>query len=126
MIAGIAPAAFAERCGALWCPEGDARELTGLTVDSRTVHPGDLFVAVRGEQVDGHDYVAKAQAQGASAALVQRRLPLAFSQLVAEDTEHVLAEFAAMTREAYEGVLVGITGSAGKTTAKNMLCAVLG
>ena len=126
MISGIAPAAFAERCGALWCPQGDAPELTGLTVDSRKVLPGDLFVAVKGEQVDGHDYVAKAQAQGASAALVQRRLPLAFSQLVAEDTEHVLAEFAAMTREAYEGVLVGITGSAGKTTAKNMLCAVLG
>ena len=126
MIAAISPAALAERCGGRWHPEGKSSFLSGLALDSRKIAPGDLFVAIPGAKVDGHDYVAAAQRQGAAAALVNRHVSLPIPQIVAENTELALAEFAAMVREHYHGVLVGVTGSAGKTTAKNMLQAVLG
>ena len=99
--------------------------ISGLAIDSRRVTPGDLFVALSGERVDGHDFVASAFDQGAHAALVQRPVAGAGAQLLVDDTAAAVAAFAAKVRAAYQKVLVGITGSAGKTTTKNLLASIL-
>ena len=98
--------------------------------DSRGVKPGQLFVALRGERFDGHEFVAAAAAAGASAALVDERwmqtcsaapLPL----LVVDHTRLALGSLAAAWRARFALPLIGITGSNGKTTVKEMCAAVL-
>lgn len=105
---------------------GDASvTVTGLAIDSRAVKPGDLFVAIHGARVDGHDYVAAAAQAGAAALLVQREVSADLPQLRVTDIEAAVAAVGRLARADFDGVLVGITGSAGKTTAKNLLAAVL-
>ncbi len=98
--------------------------------DSRAVAPGQLFVALRGEHFDGHDFVAQAAAAGAAAALVDTRwadsqttaaLPLA----VVDDTRLALGTLAAAWRARFTLPLIGVTGSNGKTTVKDMCAAIL-
>jgi UDP-N-acetylmuramoyl-tripeptide--D-alanyl-D-alanine ligase len=98
--------------------------------DSRSVVPGQLFVALRGERFDGHDYVAQALGAGASAALVDAQwaaaqqassLPL----LVVDDTRLALGRLAAYWRARFDIPLIGVTGSNGKTTVKEMCAAIL-
>jgi UDP-N-acetylmuramoyl-tripeptide--D-alanyl-D-alanine ligase len=100
----------------------------GYSIDSRTLNPGDLFIALPGERFDGHDYVAAALEKGAVAALVQedrkaegdpRRL------LHVEDTLHALQSLGAAARRLWGKPLLAVTGSAGKTTTKEMLAHLL-
>ncbi|MGJ7441365.1 UDP-N-acetylmuramoyl-tripeptide--D-alanyl-D-alanine ligase [Aquipuribacter sp. MA13-6] len=118
--------------GTLVAPEqGELPPLSGVAVvDSRAVAPGDLFVGLPGEHVDGADYVAAAFAAGAAAALVQRAPadtppgPV----VVVEDGVAALTTLAAHSHARLRDaglVTVGITGSAGKTTCKDLLAAVL-
>jgi UDP-N-acetylmuramoyl-tripeptide--D-alanyl-D-alanine ligase len=100
-------------------------EFAGVCTDSRTLRPGDLFVALRGEHFDGHDYVTKAQGDGAAAALVSVAAADILPQLVVADTQRALGLLGAYNRQLYSGPLVAITGSSGKTTVKNMVHAVL-
>ena len=126
MIAPLPVTELAACCGAtLHGVVGSLSDVTGLAIDSRRVGPGDLFVAIPGERFDGHDFVATAFERGAHAALVQRPVDAMGPQLVVTDTEAAVASFAARIRAAYSGVLVGITGSAGKTTTKNLLTSIL-
>jgi UDP-N-acetylmuramoyl-tripeptide--D-alanyl-D-alanine ligase len=105
---------------------------TGYSIDSRTAAPGDLFFAVRGERLDGHDYVAAALERGAVAAVVSRAkvasLPdavLAVPLLIAEDTLLALQALALHVRRQWGKRVVAITGSAGKTTTKEAIAAAL-
>lgn len=127
MIESLTIERVADAMGAKVRRQADASNTTihGLAIDSRDVVPGDLFAAIPGARVDGHDYVAMAAERGAAAALVQRPVDVALPQLVISDVEMALADFGRLIRAGYDGVLVGITGSAGKTTAKNMLAEVL-
>lgn len=100
-------------------------EFTGVTTDSRAICQGDLFVALCGENFDGHDFLGQAGAAGAAAALVSRPLPSSLPQLQVEDTQIALGRLGAYNRSLYEGPLVAITGSSGKTSVKNMVRAVL-
>lgn len=97
----------------------------GATQDSRKVSAGQLFVALPGAHVDGHDYVAKAAEMGAAAALVQRQLDVAIPQLVVENVELALQQAATAWRQALDVRVAAITGSCGKTTVKQMLAAIL-
>ena len=125
MIAPLSVADFAAQCGGeLHHAFDPSLEVSGLAIDSRQVKPGDLFVALSGSQVDGHDYVALAFERGASAALVQQAMGGDLPQVLVQDAEAALMTFGTMSRAAYAGILVGITGSAGKTTAKNMLAEI--
>jgi UDP-N-acetylmuramoyl-tripeptide--D-alanyl-D-alanine ligase len=106
---------------------------TGCSIDSRTVAPGELFFAVRGERHDGHDFVATAIDRGAVAAVVSRAraatLPdavLAMPLLIAEDTLIALQALAAHVRRQWGKRVVAVTGSAGKTTTKEAIAAALG
>ena len=101
----------------------------GVSFDSRSVRLGDLFVAISAER-DGNDYVAAARDAGAAFALVSRGRALdGFSCVEVEDTTHALAqlgrEFRARLTESVNGRVIGITGSAGKTSTKNLVTAVL-
>ena len=93
--------------------------------DSRADCTGALFVALRGERFDGHDYVATAQARGAAAALVDHPLPLDLPQWVVADTRLALGSLAAAWRARFPGRVAAVTGSNGKTTVKEMLAAIL-
>lgn len=109
---------------------GQAGMLTGVSIDSRTVRPGDLFVALRGEMLDGHDFVADAFAHGAGAALVARPVEAgggagAGAQVVVEDPVAALTALAAHVRDTVDPFVVGVTGSVGKTTTKDLIAAVL-
>ncbi len=121
-------AEVAQAVGASLPPGADgSATVTGVTLDSRAVAAGDLFVAVAGERVDGHDFLDAAAAAGAVAALTTRPggpLPA----LVVDDTVAGLGRLAALVhaRLAAAGLLtVGITGSSGKTSTKDLLGQVL-
>jgi UDP-N-acetylmuramoyl-tripeptide--D-alanyl-D-alanine ligase len=105
---------------------GDA-QFSGVSTDSRSVKAGDLFVALRGERFDGHDFLGIAAQARAAAAMVDRRYggeyPL--PALVVEDTRRSLGSLARYWRARFAPALVAITGSNGKTTVKEMLAAIL-
>ena len=102
------------------------RELRGLVIDSRLVEPDFAFAAIPGERVDGHDYVAKAFELGAACCIVERDIPDAQGCLIVVDsTAKAMARLAEGYRKTLGIPVVGITGSVGKTTAKEMISSVL-
>jgi len=105
---------------------GDASAVaTGVAIDSRAVRPGDLFVALRGARVDGHDFVTQAAAAGATVALVAHPVEAAVAQVVVPDTVAALQTVAAAERARAPYRLAAVTGSIGKTTTKEILVAFL-
>ena len=100
--------------------------VTSVVTDSREAVPGSLFVCIAGERVDGHDYAARAVEQGAVAVLAARPLEgLSVPVLLVQDTVRALGAVAALWRGKSSARVVGITGSAGKTTVKELLAHVL-
>lgn len=102
----------------------------GYSIDSRSVERGDLFFALRGPRFDGHEFVSQALERGAAAAVVKERfvagdLQNASVLIPVPDPEQALQQLARAVRGRWTGRLIGVTGSAGKTTAKEMLAAVL-
>lgn len=101
----------------------------GVSTDTRTLVPGQLFVALRGERFDGHDFVVKALQQGAAAAMVDAAWAAANDSvaplLVVSDTRLALGRLAAHWRSKFDIPLVAVTGSNGKTTVKEMSAAIL-
>ena len=101
----------------------DARYLRVVT-DTRSVQSGDLFVALKGERFDAHDFVAEAAAKGAVGALVSHRVDAPITQLVVPDTLIGLQALAASWRADFDPPVIAVTGSNGKTTTKQLLAAV--
>lgn len=100
--------------------------LTVAVTDSREAAPGALFVCIPGSRVDGHDFVPAAVALGASAVLASKPLPDAgVPVLLVEDTVRALGSIAALWRDKTRAKVVGVTGTAGKTTLKEVLAQVL-
>jgi len=93
--------------------------------DSRALEAGALFVALRGERFDGHEFVPEAQRQGAAGALVERQVAVSLPQVIVPDALAGLTAFAAAWRSDFDGTVIGITGSNGKTTVKEMTGAIL-
>src|SRR5580704_7513600 len=106
--------------------------LAGVSIDSRTVRGGELFIAIHGPSHDGHDYVEGALGRGAIGAMVAESAAGRFSEavrakcLVVADTFVGLKQFARAVREEWGGKIAGVTGSVGKTTTKEILAALLG
>ena len=118
----------AEHCD---CDDLETVTATSVVTDSRQVVDGALFVAIAGEHVDGHDFVDAAARQGAAAALVEREIKSApIAQIVVPDTVAALGALAKANLEARKAIdepftIIGITGSVGKTTTKDLLHALL-
>jgi UDP-N-acetylmuramoyl-tripeptide--D-alanyl-D-alanine ligase len=102
----------------------------GYSIDSRTVQNGELFFAIRGIRHDGHEFIGEALERGAAAAIVEATSPklagLSSGRLIrVQDTTRALQDLALAVRRKWSGRIVGITGSAGKTTTKEMIAAIL-
>lgn len=101
-----------------------------ISIDSRTLQSGDLFFAIRGPRFDGHDFVAQAYEQGACGAVVSERrdsypVPLGKGLIYVPDTTQALQDVAAFVRKLWNGPVIGITGSTGKTTTKDFIATLL-
>lgn len=118
--------AVAEITGGYLMQNGASVEFQGISTDSRTVQPGDLFVPLRGDRFDGHDYLTQAIQRGAAACLSEEVLGgLLVPVVKVADTLKALGDLAAAVRRQFAGPVVGITGTSGKTTCKEMLAAIL-
>lgn len=115
--------AFARSCGGRL--QGPDRPFSAVSSDTRTLTAGELFVALRGERFDGNEFLGKALAAGAAGALVSREQPLALAQIVVPDTLVALQSAARAWREGFHVPVVGVAGSNGKTTTKEMTAAIL-
>ena len=114
-------------CGGRLCGEGDfSAELGSVVIDSRAISAGDFFVAYKGERVDGHDYISAAFDRGAVCCLAQR-VPEGETRplLLVPDVQTALEQICAEYRRDLRLPVIGITGSVGKTSAKEMISAVL-
>lgn len=110
--------------------EFDANELAaGYSIDSRTIQPGEIFFAVKGERLDGHDFVEQALERGAVAAVIADERAAAFAVksrlLCVHDTLAALQQLGAAVRRVWGKKLIAITGSAGKTTTKEVIAHLL-
>jgi UDP-N-acetylmuramoyl-tripeptide--D-alanyl-D-alanine ligase len=106
---------------------GGDPEFNGVSTDTRTLRPGDLFVALRGERFDGHGFLGQAKASGAVAAMVDRKYSGEFPMpvLVVEDSRLALGTLARDWRARFSPRLIAVAGSNGKTTVKEMLASIL-
>lgn len=96
-------------------------EATGLAIDSRSLRKGDLFLALKGENHDGHDFASKAVEAGAVALIVERKLELDIPQVIVDDCFRALYKLAEAARVRTKAKVIGVTGSVGKTGTKEML-----
>src|SRR4051812_25690699 len=101
-----------------------AAQVTGWSVDTRTLAPGDLFFALRGPNHDGNLHVAQALAQGAAAAIADGSV-MGSGILNVPDSLAALQQLAARVRQEWNGKVVGVTGSAGKTTTKDVIAEMM-
>ncbi len=127
-------------------PQGDNREIRDASIDSRRVTPGSIFIALPGERVDGHDFVREAFSQGASVALISQDISSEYLQLdlrkgwktdqsisigdapiclIVEDSLKAMQQIARFWRRHLDLIVIGITGSVGKSTTKEMVAEVL-
>src|SRR5262245_50318786 len=102
-------------------------QVARVSTDSRKISPGDLFVAIKGDRFDGHEYLPEVAAKGAVAAIVERgRTRLSILPMIAvEDTRKALGHLAARYRRDFQLPLIAVAGSNGKTTTKELIAAVL-
>ncbi len=99
---------------------------TGVSIDSRQVKPGHVFIALIGERFDGHDFIKTAELAGAVAIVCHRRMPdVAVPQWIVPDTLQALAMIAAHHRQQLDAQVIALTGSNGKTTVKDMIASIL-
>jgi UDP-N-acetylmuramoyl-tripeptide--D-alanyl-D-alanine ligase len=113
----------AEICGGRVRGEPQGIRVSGVATDSREINPGELFIALTGEQHDGHEFLAAARDAGAAAAVVSRpdEAPQGLPLIVVADTLEALGAIAGAHRAAMQARVVAITGSTGKTSTKDML-----
>ena len=108
---------------------GEDKSFTSVSIDTRSLQSGALYFALKGENFDGHEFIKQAQQSGAVAAVVSEVCVedslTGLSQIQVDDTRKALGRLAAAWRKAFRGTVVGITGSNGKTTVKEMTAAIL-
>jgi len=114
---------FARACGGELI--GPDRAYAGVSSDTRTIKPGELFVALRGPRFNANEFVEAAAAAGAAGAVVDSRTDNALAQILVGDTLDALTRAAVTWREGFELPVIGVAGSNGKTTVKEMTASIL-
>lgn len=123
MIGSISLANLAHKYGGVLLePDCSLRE---LSIDSRTIGSGQAFVALKGDNFDGHEYLQTAIEQGASALVTERVLPQRAPQWIVKNSLRALGHISVENRNLFDGKLIALTGSNGKTTVKEMIASVL-
>ncbi len=103
------------------------KKVTGISIDTRSLKKGDLFIAIIGENFDGHDFINSAIKKGASGIIVSKKtIARDFEGLYVDDTIKALQNLAVFSRKRFKGKVISITGSNGKTSTKNMMSEILG
>ena len=97
----------------------------GISIDTRTLEPEDIFVALKGPYKDGHDYLKQAQEKGAAACVVQRDVSLKKPYILVDDCYEFLDKLGSFQRKLFKGKVIGLTGSNGKTTTKDIIYTLL-
>lgn len=106
--------------------QGQDRPFSGISTDSRRIQAGNVFVALRGEKFDGHEYVGQVEKLGAVAAVVDHYVEgTQLTQIIVADTTKAFGSIGAAYRNQFKGPVIGVTGSGGKTTVKGMLHHIL-
>jgi UDP-N-acetylmuramoyl-tripeptide--D-alanyl-D-alanine ligase len=107
--------------------ESEPREITGVSTDTRTLQPGNFYVALKGEKYDGHDFIPQAIEKSVRGVVISRHLDLPHGICVVkvDDTTEALKKIANGYRRSLKGQVIAVVGSNGKTTCKNMLATVL-
>jgi UDP-N-acetylmuramoyl-tripeptide--D-alanyl-D-alanine ligase len=114
---------FARSCGGTL--QGTDREFSGVSSDTRTLGRGELFIALRGPRFNANEFLAAAAAAGAAGAVVEAQQPVTLAQIVVPDTQAALERAGTHWRAQFPIPLVGVAGSNGKTTAKEMTASIL-
>lgn len=104
---------------------GESLDVSGISIDTRTLSDGELYVAIRGERLDGHTFVSDAEKAGAAAVLVDTPVETSLPQIQVENTQIALGELASYWARQFRIPTVAITGSNGKTTVKEMIATTL-
>ena len=104
---------------------GDDRGFAGISTDTRSINKDELFFALQGPNFDGRDYVGAARDKGAAAAVVSKKTKEYIAQIEVDDTRLALGRFGAACRNAHDITVIGVTGSNGKTTLKEMIASCL-
>jgi UDP-N-acetylmuramoyl-tripeptide--D-alanyl-D-alanine ligase len=116
----------AEITGGHLMQNGASVEFQGISTDSRTLQPGELFIPLRGEKYDGHDYLTQAIQRGAAGCISEEMLGgMLVPVIKVNDTLKALGDLAAAVRRKFSGPVIGITGTSGKTTCKEMMAVIL-
>lgn len=102
----------------------DDLQCSGVSIDTRTLRPQELFIAIKGENFDGHDFVAQAKAQGACALLVHQPVQTDLPCILVKNTEQALMDLAKAYRSLFATPVIAVTGSCGKTTTRALLTSV--
>ena len=105
---------------------GNDSKFVGVSIDSRKLSAGELFVAIQGDRFDAHDFVLAVADKGAAGALVHRLQQVALPQVCVGDTRLALGQLAAAWRQKFDIPVIAVTGSNGKTTVKEMLASIMG
>lgn len=100
-------------------------EIATITIDSRKVEKGNVFIALKGEQFDGHDFTQQAIEQGAIVLIVEKQLPIDFPMIIVKDARTAMAQIAHLLRQKSEAIFIALTGSSGKTSVKEMTASIL-
>ena len=105
---------------------GIPREITGVSTDTRSINHGDLFVALCGENFDGNKFVEQAELKGAAAVMIQSESSNDIARFYVQNTNKAFLDLSSFYRNKFSFPVIGVTGSFGKTTVKEMIAAILG
>ena len=97
---------------------GESLNVNDFSIDSRSIKKGQLYIALKGDNFDGHDFVEEALKKGASAVVISKDLKGDFPRIVVKDTKEFINSIAANNRKEFKGKVIGITGTNGKTSSK--------
>lgn len=103
---------------------GNNSFISGVGIDTRTLKADDLYIAIKGQHFDGHDFMALAEQSGAAAVLISQPVSSSLPQILVKDTRLALAELAGYWRKRWSVKIAGVTGSNGKTSVKEMIAAI--